>query len=434
MIVNAQVPLRRLILSLSQALDYVYPNVADQQHRTAYIATRIARQLGFTDAEVFTVFVAAALHDIGLIRDDHKLQLRAGGADKLDWHCEVGYELLRTDPLFAGAAEIVRYHHTPWEYGRGAARDGRPVPLASHIVHLADAVELAIKREIPVLEQPPAIIRVITRDVETQFHPDCVEAWRAVSAPEAFWLDCVSARLYGVLLEGLQTPWLTVDEHTIQPIARMFAQVVDAASPWTATHTAGVAASAVELARRLSFSPREQMLMQAAGYFHDLGKLTVPAAILDKPGRLAADERNAMRAHTYHTFHVLNTIGGMPQIAEWAAFHHERLDGEGYPFQHDARNLTLGARIMAVADVFTAMIEDRPYRRGLDEREVLAHLRREVAGGALDGDVVAALGRDLDVIDAARREVQADYSAQQQRLTHLVQPAHTETPVAAGQC
>ena len=132
-------------------------------------------------------------------------------------------------------------------------------------------------------------------------------------------------------------PTLTIDEVTLGPIAEVFARIVDSASPWTAVHSAGVAATAVALAERLNFSPRELHLMRAAGYLHDLGKLSTPTQILDKPGKLTENEYAAVRAHTYHTYRILDTIGGMPQICEWAAFHHERLDGNGYPFSPHRR-------------------------------------------------------------------------------------------------
>ena len=111
--------------------------------------------------------------------------------------------------------------------------------------------------------------------------------------------------------------------------------------------------------------------MRAAGYLHDLGKIAVPSRILDKPAPPSQHEWAVLREHTYHTFRVLDTIGGMPQISEWAAFHHERLDGTGYPFGHEGKDLTLGARIMAVADIFTAVTEDRPYRAALCEEDAM---------------------------------------------------------------
>ena len=127
-----------------------------------------------------------------------------------------------------------------------------------------------------------------------------------------------------------------------------------------------------------------------------------------------------MKGHTYHTFHILNTIGGMPQMSEWAAFHHERLDGKGYPFWHEAKDLTLGARIMAVADIFTAITEDRPYREGMPCEKVVSILDNQVQNGALDGDVVSVLKDDYDTIDGTRQQEQAEYREKQDRLAEMI--------------
>lgn len=429
MIVDARVPLHRLILSLSQALDHVDPDVASHQHRVAYIAVAMARQMPELRSQILDVFYASALHDIGLITPENRVRALAhGDLEGLDWHGAVGCELLRPIPMFARAARIIRHHHVEWQDGRGAEVDGDAVPLACHVLALADRVERAIDREQPVVEQAEPIRQLVDRCSGRIHHPDAVAALQAVSAPEAFWLDVLSPRLYSVLLRMVDWPVLTVDADAIQRIAEIFARIVDAMSRWTATHTAGVAATAVALAKALHFPEREQRAMRAAGYLHDLGKLAIPTAVLDKPGKLDAREWAAMRSHTYHTFRILDTIDGLGQINEWASFHHERLDGKGYPFRHDARHLTLGSRILAVADVFSALAEDRPYRAGMSQSEALAILDKMVASGALDGDVVAAARREADAINASRRQEQATYAQRQQALFDSL--AQLRQPVA----
>jgi len=421
MIVNPQVPIHRLILSLSQALDYVHPDIADHQQRVAYIALRLGRNLDVNDKFMLDLFRAAALHDIGLVGLENKiLSLCQGTSEEVNWYAEVGYELLRSNPLFARAAEIIRYHYLPWSDGRGDECNGQRVSFASHILHLADYVERLIDRNVAVLDQSGRIITRITELAGTEFHPDCVEAFRDAARQECFWLDCVSTRIYSVLLEQLQWPTLTVDLKTVEPIAKMFALIVDAASNWTATHSVGVASSAVTLAGVLNFSPRELMLMRAAGYLHDLGKLAIPTSILDKPGKLTSEEWNSIKGHPYFTFRILSTIGGVPQISEWAAFHHERLDGNGYPFHHTGQDLTLGSRIMAVADMFTALTEDRPYRPGMDRSKTLSILEESASSGALDPDVVAALKHHYDQINEIRLNEQVTYEDEHRRLTEII--------------
>jgi len=95
--------------------------------------------------------------------------------------------------------------------------------------------------------------------------------------------------------------------------------------------------------------------MEIAGYFHDLGKLRVPKEILEKPGKLSTEEFNIIKSHTYHTYRILSHIPNFETINWWASFHHERLNGSGYPFRINAFNFPLGSRIMAIADVFTLL-------------------------------------------------------------------------------
>jgi len=216
-------------------------------------------------------------------------------------------------------------------------------------------------------------------------------------------------------------PTLTIDERSVEGIARIFARLVDGLSPWTGTHSASVAATAVSLAERMNFAPREQALMRAAGYLHDLGKITVPSEILDKQGKPTEEEWAILQGHTYHTFRILDTIGGMPQISEWAAFHHERPDGKGYPFGHCARDLTLGARIMAVADTFTAVTEDRPYRKGMSKGEALSVLTKLAADGGLEPQIVEILSKDFEIIDSIRRTEQASYAVKQRDLAKVTE-------------
>jgi len=428
MLINPQVPLHRLILSLSEALDHVHPQVVDHQQRAAYAATNIARKLGFKGQDLINIFHAAALHDIGLIGVENRVKaVHLAQLERAAEHGEVGFVLLKDNPLLAEAAEILRDHHVSWADGNGAERNGRPVSLATHILVVADGIDRSISRSVSVLQQVDDIVRKVTDGSGKRFHPDCVDAVCDLAERESFWLDMTSQRIYSILLKQVDWPVMVIDEMSLQPIAKAFVRIVDVASQWTAVHSAGVAATAVGLAKRLRFSPRELHLMRAAGYLHDLGKLSVPNRILDKPGRLTANEMCVVRAHTYHTFRVLDTIGGLPQISEWAAFHHERLDGSGYPFHHDEQDLTLGARIMTVADVFTALTEDRPYRKGMPSQKVQSILNNLVHSNALDGDVVAALTDDYDAIDAARCTEQAEYHAKQKQLTNSMQPTMTRS-------
>ena len=165
------------------------------------------------------------------------------------------------------------------------------------------------------------------------------------------------------------------------------------------------------LSEMTGMSESEVQLMEAAGLLHDLGKLVIPNSILEKPAGLTTGEMAVIKQHTYYTFSVLSTITGFQMIAEWGAYHHERLDGQGYPFRRKAHEISLGARIMAVSDIFTALAEDRPYRKGMDTALIKKILLDMVSNGVQDSRIVSLLIENMGDIrkDVVERQGQARY-------------------------
>lgn len=433
---QTRISLYKLIVALSDALDYVCPEITDHQQRVTYIAVNLARQIGYAGNDLADLFVASALHDIGMIRlDQKKSALVDGEWNRVRWHCKTGYELIHRSELFNRAARIIRHHHLPWER-RNEVKGAEPFEiLTSQIIHLADTAERAIDRDRSILSQSHDITRGIVERSGADFSPEIVKAFETLAGTEAFWLDCDSKRIDGLLLESVDETFFSANNKVIEGIAEIFARVVDSMSAWTATHSAGVAATAVALAKLMRFSPHEQALMRTAGLLHDLGKLSVPNRILDKKGKLTGQEWVAVKGHTYHTYRILDAGGFPREITEWAAFHHERLNGKGYPFHIAGKYLSLGARIMAIADMYTAMTEDRPYREGMDPADALSIMYREARSGGLDGELIAVMAEHIDYVDSMRKHDQSWYALCQERLAKIIEESQDEeyaNPVSAG--
>jgi HD-GYP domain-containing protein (c-di-GMP phosphodiesterase class II) len=168
-----------------------------------------------------------------------------------------------------------------------------------------------------------------------------------------------------------------------------------------------VAAVSKQLGWYTGFSERECALLEVAGYMHDLGKLAVPKELLDEPRELNMEERNIINRHPFYSYRLIERVGNLETVAEWASFHHETLEGDGYPFHLRGRDIPLGSRVVSVADIFTALTEDRPYRKGLDPEGALEVLEGLAEKGKIDSMVVSRLKENFQEIDTLRREEQA---------------------------
>ena len=403
--------LLELILALADAMDLVSHKLTDHHKRVAYIASALARQMGLSDSQVFTLTAAGLLHDIGALSlserlDESLFKTNPSASESLD-HAYMGYVLLRRFEVFSELAPLVRYHHLWWERREDICPDEEQALLAN-LLHLADRVEVLGARHDEPLGHVDDISEQIRQQSGRMFAPDLVSAFEALAKQESFWLDIHSQYLSFLLTRIFQGWFQPLTFDGLLSVSRVFSTVIDYRSRFTATHSVGVAASAEAIGKVCGFDPTECRSMRLAGNLHDLGKLTVPAEILEKPGKLTPGEFAVLRSHTYHTYRVLERISGLETINEWASFHHERLDGGGYPFHLNEGCLSLGSRIMAVADVFTAISEDRPYRAGMEPDQVVKVLTDMANGSALDRSVVAMLKDAFDSINQARISAQAE--------------------------
>jgi len=178
----------------------------------------------------------------------------------------------------------------------------------------------------------------------------------------------------------------------IDSICQAFADIVDAKSPFTFQHSMGVATNAVAIAKQLGLGAPKITTVRRAALLHDIGKLGVSNAILDKPSKLTESEWDAMKMHPVYTRQILEIITGFEEIAEVAGAHHEKLDGSGYPNHITENEMSLLQRVVAVADVFQALSEKRPYRDALSPEVVLTMIASDVPK-KLDAECVQALRR-----------------------------------------
>jgi putative nucleotidyltransferase with HDIG domain len=300
-------------------------------------------------------------------------------------------------PLAAFAAPIL-YHHTPWEELRRLDISDRDKRMAN-LIFLSDRIDvLAVAHyETDILLAREEVVKSITGYGDRYFDPSLVEVFQQAERSEAFWIALedrhVTRYVWDMGRFGSSEP-LSIAQ--VKQLSLILAYIVDQKSPFTAQHSVRVAALARYLAETRGLPAEQCEKIEIAGLLHDLGKLHMPDIILEKAGPLNELERSIMNQHSYETFEILRHIKGLDEIANWAAFHHEGLNGAGYPFHPRERDLCVEARIIAVADVFQALVQDRPYRAGMQIGAVLAILEKFARSGKLDPEVVALAGQHAD--------------------------------------
>lgn len=414
MFLYSKVKLKELLTVFSKAMDYVDIALSNHHLRVACIADDIATAYNMSRQQRMNIFLAAVLHDIGVFSLKEKLELTHYElSSNPHVHAENGYLLIRDFKIFADVADIIRYHHVPWDRGKGQSFRGTEVPLGAHIIHLADRVEILINKELEILGQKDAISRSIRLKSDSLFMPDMVEAFAEVASKECFWFDVSTPEIDKTIeLKGLMSD-IDLDVSELASISKLYSHIIDFRSRFTAMHSAGVSAVSSLLAQLVGFSAVECQMMSIAGHLHDIGKLSVPTELLEKPGKLTVEEFNVMKRHAYQSYRILGAIKNMETINAWASFHHERIDGAGYPFHLLGRDIPIGSRIMAVSDVFTAVTEDRPYRKGMSVEEALRLLQGLAAQNALDSDIVSIslsyIGELNDVRTALQAKAGNDY-------------------------
>lgn len=394
------VDLRQAVYALSDALDLVGIDDVGHGKRVGVMAAACAQVLGLDPARQRFLFDLGMLHDIGVSSTSTHNHL----VSEFDWkgsqaHCEIGYALLRRFAPLSDMALPIRYHHTHWSVLSTRTDIDPAVARQANLIFLVDRVDaLAAPHyaDRTLLMETAGIRERIASERVERFAPELVDAFLAASATQAFWLQLEPRGLQSVMQDMLagHAP-CSASFAELRQLAVMFSRIVDAKSPFTAAHSLGVSNLSRFVAQRMGVGRANCDKIEIAGLLHDLGKLRIPDEILDKPAALDERERKVIESHSFETFQILRHIEGFEEITEWAASHHEDPDGTGYPFHRRNLELPLEARILRAADIFQAMVQDRPYRKGFSADRVLDFMRNLGAKGSVEQAIVDVFASDI---------------------------------------
>lgn len=406
------VDLGRVAHTVTKALDYV--GVDDRSHgrRVGLMCHRVAHGLGWDRPTRHAALIAGMIHDCGVSSTATHQKL----VDEMEWagaddHCRRGAAFLHAFAPFAQYAEAIRHHHHRWAL--------LPETMAPHqrelanLVFLADRFDvvragfLAGRRDHEVLAARHDLVATLAPHVGTLFSPRLFAALEQAIRRDGFWIELEDEFLDGAIFETLAT-WdhsLTLEFDDVIALGEMISHIVDAKSPFTHYHSLRVADLAFAVTGFLDFAPQRRQMLRLAALLHDVGKLRTPDDILEKPGALSADEHDVMLRHPLDSKVVLSALFPETPIARWAAHHHEKLNGSGYPYGWQGDEIDVETRVLTICDIFQALCQKRPYRGRLPVSEVIAIMDRMDKAGEIDPDLFALVkSRADDLYAIAIRE------------------------------
>jgi len=444
------ISLAEILSALSLALDLTEGAVPGHALRSCLLGMRLATKLGFSPDQLADLYYALLLKDVGCSSNAARLCEIIGGDERRvkagvkleDWtkpsqpklstlqllwstvlpdagpiertaailrigltqhknneamirlRCDRGAHILRKLGLGDTAAEAVRGLDEHWDgSGYPERRIGSTIPIESRILAVAQHLDVFASEQ-----GTGKAIEVLRERSGRWFDPELARIAQALHKQGTLWADALA------ITPEVETRQAAIDlaPQTVEElpaagidlICEAFADVVDAKSSFTYRHSLGVTDAASKIADALGLNEQRKSLVHRAALLHDIGKLRVPNSILDKPSKLNSEEWRIVQEHPVLTREILVRVGPFAELAVIAGAHHEKLDGSGYPDRLKADRLSLEARIIAVADVYGALTEDRPYRPGMAIEQALAIIAQDVPY-KLDADCYEALARSV---------------------------------------
>lgn len=369
---EAEYSVKSILVSLIESIDLYNFLLKNHHRKTCIIAYQIGNHFNLDSDLLSNVVLASAIHDIGALHVTDRDKLFYIDAIDPEPHQIMGERMIGNFTPFSRISKIIRHHHIVYQDILDGKIDKADIPFECFVIHLADRIDV-------LLETHPGdtdfIVSEINKRFGTIFLPELKDTFNRLAATSEFWEKITDASFYDLLLMSINDSSCVMDDASLEALAELFSRIVDFKSEWTMNHSKSVSLLADHIARLYGLDEKKCFSLRIAGYLHDIGKIAIPIEILDKPGRLETDEYKTIKMHATYSSLILSRIPALGDIAKWAMLHHEKHDKSGYPLGKGASDFTVEMDILAFADIFAALAENRPYRAALTQEKILELLK-----------------------------------------------------------
>jgi HD-GYP domain-containing protein (c-di-GMP phosphodiesterase class II) len=388
-----------LIQVIGTALDIVECELlgssSNHGKRISSLCALMGKELGMDEEAIRSITTCALLHDNALTEYILYKHENTDYETNLKLHCRYGQRNVEMLPLKDNVGGLVLYHH---EHADGTGPFGKredEFPPGAGLIAIADMIDVAYHLQRVHPDDLPSIQKEIAAQSGKRYTKTAAQALLAVLNKETLLslhdenITQTAARLMPLWHEE-------VESETIMGLAGLTAGIIDFKSPFTKKHSVQIANRAWLMSGYYGFETAKRAKVYLAASLHDIGKLSTPNEILDKPGKLTDSEFTTIKNHVKCTYDLLSEITGFEEICRWASTHHEKLDGTGYPFGKNSEELDFIDRMLACTDIYQAVSEERPYHPRRSHEDTMPILWSMADKGFIDYEIT----KSFDIVMA----------------------------------
>jgi len=386
----------QLVQSVATGLEIVECELlgASSYHgkRIAVLCALMGKETGMSEDEIKAVTTCALFHDNALTEYIQYMHKNKDREKNFMLHCEYGQRNVEMLPFDSDVSGLILYHH---EHADGSGLYGKKegeFPLGAQLIAIADMVDVRYHLQRVDTDKLPKIRDEIASFTGRYYTKPAAEALLAVLDAEAL-MSLHDENILQTTTKLLPEWQIDTDDDALMRIAGLIAKIIDLKSPFTKRHTIQIANRAWLMGGYYNFDKEKRTKVYLAASLHDLGKLGIPNAILDKPAKLTEEEFGIIKSHVRGTYDMLCDISGFEEICRWASTHHEKLDGTGYCFGKKSEELDFVDRVLACTDIYQAVCEERPYHPERSHEETMPILWSMADKGFIDREIV----KDFDI-------------------------------------
>lgn len=376
-----------IILVFQKCFNYIDTRLDKHCEQVAFLYWKTLQHTGrYSEEELVNLTLIALLHDIGIYKTKDFNEFLYNTSVNPHLHSICGSLFIKYFSPLSHLSDIILHHHDSiMEY------ENLDITYKDEtiLLNLLDKIALFINRKSYITED------TLNKILHSPIDSPLVESFKEINQTEELVKKIIDGQylteLYHFLSHFKQSKDVTME------YVRMMMYMIDFRSESTLIHTITVTSLSKIIATKLGLDEEVVTSIAFSATMHDIGKIATPIEILEKPTKLTPDEMEIMKQHVMVTHDILSCICSQ-DVTEMASYHHEKLDGSGYPFGLMADQLSLPVRIVSIADIISALIGARSYKQGFTKEKIIDILQDLARNYKIDSDIVQFVVTNYDTL------------------------------------